>query len=61
MRRAILRELNQLPRRMGGTTGVLICAFALLASPDGRYLAITDATNASDAWLLANSELTKTM
>jgi len=31
MRRAILRELNQLPRRMGGTTGVLICAFALLA------------------------------
>jgi hypothetical protein len=31
MRRAIVQELSQLPRRMGGTTGVLICAFALLA------------------------------
>ena len=31
MRRAILQELSQLPRRMGGMTGVLIYAFALLA------------------------------
>lgn len=31
MRRAIMQELSQLPRRMGGMTGVLIYAFALLA------------------------------
>jgi hypothetical protein len=31
MRRAIMQELSQLPRRMGGTTGVLIYAFALAA------------------------------
>jgi hypothetical protein len=31
MRRAIVQELGQLPRRMGGMTGVLIYAFALLA------------------------------
>jgi len=31
MRRAIMQELSQLPRRMGGTTGVLIYAFAMLA------------------------------
>jgi hypothetical protein len=31
MRRAIMQELSQLPRRMGGRTGVLIYAFALLA------------------------------
>lgn len=31
MRRAIMQELSQLPRRMGGTTGVLIYSFALLA------------------------------
>jgi hypothetical protein len=30
MRRAIIQELCQAPRRMGGTTGVLIYAFALL-------------------------------
>jgi hypothetical protein len=31
MRRAIMQELSQLPRRMGGRTGVLIYAFGLLA------------------------------
>src|SRR4029077_14538219 len=31
MRRAIMQELSQLPCRMGGRTGVLIYAFALLA------------------------------
>jgi hypothetical protein len=31
MRRAIMHEVSQLPRRMGGRTGVLIYAFALLA------------------------------
>ena len=31
MGRAIMQELSQLPRRMGGRTGVLIYAFALLA------------------------------
>ena len=31
MRRAIVQELGQLPRRMGGMTGVLIYAFAMLA------------------------------
>ena len=31
MRRAIMQELSQLPRRMGGTTGVTIYAFALMA------------------------------
>jgi hypothetical protein len=31
MRRAIVQEIGQLPRRMGGTTGVSIYAFALLA------------------------------
>src|SRR5258706_15549935 len=31
MRRAILQELSQLPRRMGGMTGVLIYGFALVA------------------------------
>ena len=31
MRRAIVQELSQLPRRMGGRTGVLIYAFAMLA------------------------------
>src|SRR2546422_5757738 len=31
MRRAIVQELSQLPRRMGGMTGVLISAFAMLA------------------------------
>src|SRR5260370_6304479 len=31
MRRALMQELSQLPRRMGGRTGVLIYAFAMLA------------------------------
>jgi len=31
MRRAIMQELTQLARRMGGTTGMLIYAFALVA------------------------------
>ncbi len=31
MRRAIVQELSQLPRRMGGMTGMLIYAFAMLA------------------------------
>lgn len=31
MRRAMMQELSQLPRRMGGRTGVLIYAFAMLA------------------------------
>jgi len=31
MRRAIMQEITRLPRRMGGTTGVSIYAFALMA------------------------------